>query len=336
MYETYTVKPGDTLYGISNQFGVSVTELAELNGIKGSNLPVGTVLKIPSKSGVNPNNMFMYTVEKGDTLYSIARKYNTTVNDIINLNYLKSNNLSVGQVIRIPETYFKQDEMTMPNYISYTVKPGDTLYSIASNNGVSVDTIISDNVLPNNNLSVGQVLRLRVSDGEVLECFGPDFDIPEEIVPSVTYVVKAGDNLYNIAKQYNTSVSEIVSLNSLPNNNLSVGQQLLIPTALVSDNSSSSNTYVVQRGDSLYSIARRFGTSVNDIIRLNNLPGTSLSIGQTLVIPNNSSGSSNTYVVQHGDSLYSIARKFNVSVDSIKSKNNLKSNLLSVGQTLII
>lgn len=280
--------------------------------------------------------MFMYTVGKGDTLYSIARKYNTTVNDIINLNYLKSNNLSVGQVISIPETYFKQDEMTMPNYISYTVKPGDTLYSIASNNGVSVDTIISDNVLPNNSLSVGQVLRLRVSDGEVLECFGPDFEIPEEIVPSVTYVVKAGDNLYNIAKQYNTSVSEIVRLNSLPNNNLSVGQQLLIPTALVSDNSSPSNTYVVKSGDNLYSIARRFGTSVNDIIRLNNLPGTSLSIGQTLVIPNNSSGSSNTYVVKSGDSLYSIARKFNVSVDSIKSKNNLKSNLLSVGQTLII
>ena len=336
MYETYTVKPGDTLYGISNQFGVSVTELAELNGIKGSSLPVGTVLKIPSKSGVNPNNMFMYTVGKGDTLYSIARKYNTTVNDIINLNYLKSNDLSVGQVLRIPETYYNYDEMSAPNYITYTVKPGDTLYSIASNNGVSVDTIISDNVLPNNSLSVGQILRLRVSDGEVLECFGPDFEIPEEIVPSVTYVVKAGDNLYNIAKQYNTSVSEIVRLNNLPNNNLSVGQQLLIPTALVSDNSSSSNTYVVKSGDNLYSIARRFGTSVNDIIRLNNLPGTSLSIGQTLVIPNNSSGSSNTYVVQRGDSLYSIARKFNVSVDSIKSKNNLKSNLLSVGQTLII
>jgi LysM repeat protein len=341
MYETYTVKPGDTLYGISNQFGVTVTELAELNGIQGSNLPVGTVLKIPNKSGVNPNNMFMYTVENGDTLYSIARKYNTTVNDIINLNYLKSNNLSVGQVIRIPETYFKQDEMSMPNYISYTVKPGDTLYSIASNNGVSVDTIISDNVLPNNSLSVGQILRLRVTNGEVLECFGPDFDIQLDVVPSATYVVKAGDNLYNIAKQYNTSVSEISNLNNLSGNNLSIGQQLLIPISndqsSVSGTSSGVNTYVVQRGDSLYSIARRFGVSVNDIIRLNNLSGTSLSVGQTLVIPNNSSGGfSNTYVVQRGDSLYSIARKFNVSVDSIKNKNNLKSNLLSVGQTLII
>lgn len=280
MYETYTVKPGDTLYGISNQFGVSVTELAELNGIKGSNLSVGTVLKIPSKSGTNPNNMFMYTVQKGDTLYSIARKYNTTVNDIINLNYLKNNNLSVGQVIRIPENYYNYDEMSAPNYITYTVKPGDTLYSIALNNGINVDTIISDNVLPNNNLNVGQVLRLRVNDDEVLECFGSDFDIPEEVISNVTYTVKSGDNLYSIARKYNTSVSEIV--------------------------------------------------------RLNNLNGTSLSIGQKLLIPSSNASSSTAYTVQKGDSLYSIARKFNTTVDSIKSKNNLKSNLLNIGQILII
>ena len=228
--------------------------------------------------------------------------------------------------------------MTMPNYISYTVKPGDTLYSIASSNGVSVDTIISDNVLTSNNLSVGQVLRLRVVDGEVLECFGPDFEIPEEIVPSITYTVKAGDNLYNIAKQYNTSVSAIVNLNNLPNNNLSIGQQLLIPVSSDGSNQGgSTSTYIVKSGDNLYSIARKFNTTVSDITRLNNLSGTSLSIGQRLLIPGGSGSSqSNTYVVQRGDSLYSIARKFNTTVDSIKSKNNLKSNLLSVGQVLII
>ena len=72
---TYTVKPGDTLYGISNQFGVSVTELAETNNIKGSNLPIGTILKIPSKLGSNPNNMFMYTVKPGDTIFMGNNEY---------------------------------------------------------------------------------------------------------------------------------------------------------------------------------------------------------------------------------------------------------------------
>ncbi len=86
--ENYTVKAGDTLYGISNQFGVSVTELAELNGIKGSNLAIGQILKIPSSSGTNPNNMFMYTVKSGDTLYGIARKFGTTVKEIMNHHFL--------------------------------------------------------------------------------------------------------------------------------------------------------------------------------------------------------------------------------------------------------
>ena len=72
--------------------------------------------------------MFMYTVEPGDTLYSIVRKYNTTVQSILDLNYLKSNNLSVGQVIRIPEIYYNYDEMSAPNYITYTVKPGDMIF----------------------------------------------------------------------------------------------------------------------------------------------------------------------------------------------------------------
>ena len=99
-------------------------------------------------------------------------------------------------------------------------------------------------------------------------------------------------------------------------------------------NNHSGNIYIVQRGDSLYSIARKFGTSVSEITRLNNLTGINLGVGQSLIIPGSSSG--NTYIVQRGDSLYSIARMFNTSVDSIKRKNNLSSNLLNVGQSLII
>ena len=86
----YTVKSGDTLYGISNQFGVSVVELANLNNVTASTLKVGQVLIIPTNSGTNPNNLFLYTVVSGDSLYKIARKYNTTVDEIVKLNNLKS------------------------------------------------------------------------------------------------------------------------------------------------------------------------------------------------------------------------------------------------------
>ncbi len=280
---TYTVKLGDTLYGISNQFGVSVTELASLNNIKGSLLNVGTILTIPSKSGDNPNNMFMYEVKPGDTLYGIARKYGITVNDIMKLNYFENTNLYPGQIIRIPENYFDMDNMNLPNYINYTVKPGDTLYSIARKNNISIETLEKDNALTSPILRIGQILRIRLQSGstqEVEECIGPDYTPPEN-TNYINYTVKKGDNLYNIAKTYNTSVSTIMNINNLNSSNLSIGQVLRIPS---NNSNSSKNIYIVQKGDSLYSISKRFNTTVDKIKKDNNLIGNTLSIGQKLII----------------------------------------------------
>ena len=72
---SYTVKPGDTLYGISNQYGVSVTELAKLNNVDAKTLQIGQILNIPDKNGTNPNNMFLYTVKKGDTIFMGNNEY---------------------------------------------------------------------------------------------------------------------------------------------------------------------------------------------------------------------------------------------------------------------
>ncbi len=223
----------------------------------------------------------MYTVKAGDTLYGIAKKYNTTVQAIKNLNYFTSDKLSVGQIIRIPEMYTPEDQMMIPNYINYTVKKGDNLYSIARNYGVTVDTIIKDNGLMNNNLSIGQLLKIRQtnSNGELVEeCFGEDYTPPININPTITYTVKKGDSLYNIAKKYNTSVSNIISLNNLKSNNLSIGQQLKLPST------NTQTTYIVKKGDSLYSIAKKFNTTVDSIKRKNSLTSNSLSINQKLII----------------------------------------------------
>ncbi len=278
---TYTVKAGDTLYGISNQFGVSVTELARLNNVKADTLRVGQILRIPTNSGTNPNTMFMYTVKSGDSLYSIARKYNTTVNDLKDLNNLTTNNLSIGQILRIPEMYTKEEDMLPPNYTNYTVKKGDTIYSIARNNNISVDTLVQDNSLSNTSLNIGQILKIRVpKEIEIEECFGTDY-IPPEDNTIISYTVKKGDSLYSIASKFNTSVSVIKNINNLTTNNLSIGQSIKIPG---SNNQSNNNTYIVKSGDNLYSIARKFNTTVNSIKSKNNLKNNLLSIGQKLII----------------------------------------------------
>ena len=168
--------------------------------------------------------MFMYTVQKGDTLYNIAKKYNTTVSKIIDLNYLKSPNLSIGQVLRIPEMYTKEEDMYLPQYINYVVKKGDTLYSIAKEFNLDVDTIKKDNALVNNNLSLGQNLKLRVPSSETEECFGEDY----QETSSIKYKVQKGDTLYSIAKKFNTTVDSIIKNNNLKTNALSIGQKLNI------------------------------------------------------------------------------------------------------------
>jgi len=222
--QTYTVKRGDTLYGISNQFGVSVDDIYKLNNLTTTNLRIGQVLKIPNVSGTNPSTTFIYTVKKGDSLYNIARRYETTVNEIISLNNLKSINLSIGQQLVVPET--GESVTSLPEYTNYVVKRGDNLYSIARNFNTTADQIIKDNNLSSQVLSIGQNLKIRTTKtGVVEECYGEDFVVPDN---SVTYTVKKGDSLYQIAKKFNTSVDNIKRKNNLTSNNLSIGQILKI------------------------------------------------------------------------------------------------------------
>ena len=222
--QTYTVKKGDTLYGISNQFGVSVVDLKNLNNLKDNNLKIGQILKISQSSGTNPDSTVNYIVKKGDSLYSIARVYKTTVQEIQKLNNLKSNALSIGQELKIPENYVNDASANLPTYINYTVKKGDSLYSIAKRYGITTDTIIKDNALKNNLLSIGQNLKIRTKKESIVEeCFGN-----ETSDKNIEYIVKKGDSLYSIAKKYNTDVSTIMKNNNLKSSNLSIGQILKI------------------------------------------------------------------------------------------------------------
>lgn len=276
--KTYTVKKGDTLYGISKQFNTSAQKIRELNNLKNDNIVPSQVLIISENNGTNPNECVIYTIKKGDSLYEIAKKYNTSVDAIKRYNNLTTNNLSIGQKIRIPCNIEDNDDKVMPKYISYTVKAGDNLYNIAKKYNTTVDKIKRDNNLQSNNLTIGKILLIEdTSDQSTIEeCFGEEYEAPSS---NITYTVQKGDNLYSIANKYNTTVNEIKSLNNLTSNNLSIGQQLRIPT-----NASGNITYTVQKGDNLYSIARKYNTTVNEIKRKNNLTSNNLSIGQQLII----------------------------------------------------
>ncbi len=160
--------------------------------------------------------------------------------------------------------------------------------------------------------------------------------IPPKDSDSNFYTVKKGDTLYSIARTYGISVDKLKSANNLSSNNLTIGQTLIIPDNEEDDIIDGETIYIVKSGDTLYKIAGLYGMTVNELKALNNLTSNSLSIGQRLrVVPSEATGA-NTYVVKSGDSLYSIAKKFGITVDALKGANNKTSNLLTIGEVLII
>lgn len=277
--QTYIVQKGDTLYGISKQFGVSVQDIKTANNLSNNTITVGQTLMIPSM-----NTTIFYIVKKGDTLYSIASNYGVSVDEIKSLNNLKSNTLSIGQQLRIPVNDNVQDEPF--GYTIYTVRVGDTLYSIAKKNNTTVEQIKNINNLTTDVLTVGQQLKIPYNT-MLDDAFDNDYLI---------YVVKKGDSLYSIAKKYNMSVAKLIEINDLKSNVISIGQQLKVIVG--KDNAiplgstcykegytgPSYETYTVKRGDNLYNIAKKYGVTVDSIKKLNDLTSNDLSIGQILKI----------------------------------------------------
>lgn len=246
-----------------------------------------------------------YVVKAGDTLYRIATSHNTSVAQIASANNISNVNLlRIGQVLTIPSSSTIPPPTPEPEpepepeptpSTTYTVKAGDTLYKIAQQFDTSVSAIASLNQLANPNLlRIGQVLKISGTTSPIPD---PDPDpepVPEpepEPTPTTTYTVKAGDTLYKIAQQFNTSVSTLTSLNQLANPNLlRIGQVLKItgttnPIPVPDPEPTPTTTYTVKAGDTLYSIATRYGTSVSALVSLNNLSNPNLlRIGQVLKI----------------------------------------------------
>ena len=222
---------------------------------------------------------------------------------------------AIANYVGVPYSY--TGPVLNENY--YIVKAGDSLWSISKKYGISVDKLKDINNLDSNLLSIGQ--KLLVKDTSSSEDVG------------VYYTVKAGDTLYGIAKSYGLSVDELKSMNGLKNNNLNVGQKLLVSGTSEIVDGTDYDTYVVKSGDNLYAIARRYGITVDKLKDINNLSSNLLSIGQKLLVPKNDN---KKYVVKAGDSLYKIAVENDTTVTELINLNELSTTNLSIGQVIYL
>lgn len=274
----------------------------------------------------NSSSSDYYTVKSGDSLWSIAKKYGITVDELKNANNLTNNTLSIGQRLKIPG--MSSTDTEPKNYINYTVKAGDSLYSIAQKNDLTVQELKNYNNLTSDILQIGQTLRIPI--------------VSTEQVPTgnyTEYVVKSGDSLYSIGQKYGFTIQDLLDYNNLDSTLLSIGQIIKIPNSSSNLEQVNYINYTVKPGDSLYSIGRQYGVSTQQLMDYNNLTSTLLNIGQTLKIPTNTGNNQANYIeytVKSGDNLYSIGRRYGYTAQELMNYNNLKSNLLSIGQTLRI
>jgi len=265
----------------------------------------------------NPNKDYYYILRETGNTTPILVEYGfiDNKNDSNRLN----NNLEeyvegVVKALALYTGYSYKEPNEVLDY--YTVERGDTLYSISKRFNISIDEIKRINNLTNDNLYIGQRLYFKERDNETI------------------YIVQKNDTLYSISKRFNISIDEIKRINNLINDDLYIGQELIIVEEDIPVDIGDYSIYEVVKGDSLWSISKRYDIRVDDLIDINNLKDLNIKVGDKLLVPKKDI--EDIYIVEKGDTLWSISKKLDIPVTELKELNNLTNNLLSIGQSLKI
>jgi len=212
-----------------------------------------------------------HRVVPGDTLFLVAQRYGTTVDELKRRNGLTNDVIYPGQTLAYDSTARSGD---------YEVRAGDSLYLIARRNGINVEALKTANGLSGDYIKAGQ--RLTIPSGNGSGGSG-----------GVYHAVRQGDSLYLVASRYGTSVAAIMNANGLSNERIYPGQQLLIPDGGTSSHQSGDGSpYTVKAGDTLYLLAARHGTTVGALYQANGLTSDAIYPGQSLLIPSGGTGQS--------------------------------------------
>lgn len=298
----HIVRKGESLLKAAGHNGVTVEQLKEWNRLSNERVYPGQKLLVYTGSQQRPKttsstgNYEYHRVRSGEVLGSIARKYRVYVSQIKAWNGLRGDNIYVGQRLRIKapkgassssKTASTVKPSTPPKGATqYTVRSGDALGEIASKHGISVTNLRAWNNISGNTIYPGQ--KLWVVNKTTAST--PVAATSSSTTPSY-HTVRNGETLSEIAVKYNLSVKYIQGLNSLSGVNIKVGQRLKLKGSMetfskegTSSNATASSTYIVKSGDSLWTIASKFSTTVTQLKSLNGISSSQLKVGQKLKI----------------------------------------------------
>lgn len=326
-------------------------------------LPVGTRTAFVDGYDKMEKNSFSswhhHKVRKGENLGVIARQYGIKVSELQQANDMKSTRIRAGQTLLIPIKVTpkpKSSKGKKPHKVrTYIVQSGDDVASVARKFGISQDSVRAWN-----SLDVAAIVKtgdtLVVSKPEPkpqVESDRPQKDRPK-ISKGAKYAVREGDTFADIAKSYGVPVVMLMQANQGFSRRLTVGDSLVIPEyvkkkaekkpakseskpAAKKTSNEKVSVYVVQQGDNLSSISRKFGTSVAKIQELNSMgKSTSLSVGQKLKVASAPEAEYKVHTVKKGEGLWDIARQYNVTIEDIVKWNDLNDTKIKMGEKLKI
>lgn len=322
---SYRVKNDDSLLGIADLFNTRVSDIRNWN-----NIPYTTTIRVGQ-------TLNLYVPEEMKDYYASLDKTTETVTDnrvVISKNNQTSKNSGL---------------------VYHKIRRGETLGLIAAKYGVSVNQLRDWNNISGNKILSGTNLRIY-PDGTSNTVAVNETKNTVSKNNIYKYKVKKGDNLSEISEKFGVSVNQIKKWNNISSNNIAAGKTLKIYNSTsnpsygdnTTKNSSNVNYYKIKSGDSIGSIAEKYGVKVSEIRNWNNISGNKILAGSTLKIysdanvndiPNETTNKNvktnqQSYIVKSGDSLYSIAAKNNTTVAKLKSINNLTSNNIKSGQKL--
>ena len=268
-------------------------------------MPSSAQLPLPTRT-IGGTQFYYHEVQKKETLYSIAKKLGIDKSDIIKYNPNAAEKIKEGQFLFFPVSDFANlsnkattqnaqadASTTAPTSFDHIVEKGETLYGIAKNYGVSTNDIIKLNSNANSGIKEGQTLKIpqnaAMQQGQEIAA-ATETEVTPEDTTLIYVTIRPGDTLFSTAKRYNTSIDKLMELNpGISPQNFKSGEVIRVrpnyyTTITTERETTEFHTYEIKRGDTYFSIARNFNVSVNDL-KAANPDMKKLKRGKTLYIP---------------------------------------------------
>jgi len=330
-FKTHTVRAGETLNAICKKYNLTKTVVLKSNNLRSAGLQPGQRLRIPYQTTTyemlpegtvargyltaeaSDGSFIIHKVRAGDTVYELARIYNVPVhliaawNDLHDISRIRTGQQLVFYVreaeapllASVSSPGIKTEKQLAPEHLKEAVQQGTGRQQVK-----------------------GELAVLRA---ELDNSYSGDY-----------YLVKEGDSLWTIARQYNLDARELRSRNGLASNVIHPGDRLLVGS--VPEKEAAEFYYKVRSGDSLWTIARQYNLDARELRSRNGLKSNIIHPGDRLLVGSvpEKEAAEFYYEVRRGDSLWTIARQYEVSPEEIRHWNNLPDNMIHPGNRLML